>query len=51
MRTNLAGELPAMLFDAELNVTELQPPLRGIRYLLARPKSPAEVTEREVRDH
>jgi SAM-dependent methyltransferase len=41
MRANLAGELPVMLSDAELDVTELRPPFRGVRYLLARPKSPA----------
>lgn len=37
MRTNLAGELPAMLTEARLGSSEIAPSRRGVRYLLCHP--------------
>ena len=39
MRANLAGELPEMLAAAGFDVTEISRPHRGVRHLLARPRS------------
>ncbi len=38
MRTNLAGELPAMLAEAGFSQTEIAPSRRSVRYLLCRPE-------------